>query len=78
MTNSNVDDEAPAAEFRGYNIIAKAMSDDIPTDLFKEFCESVHGNSPLFSGHIDDRVEADRLPALIAALEARGYTVIND
>ena len=71
-------DDEPAPEFRGYNIIAKAMSNDIPADLFKEFCESAYGNSPAFSGHIDDHVEADRLPALVAALEARGYTVIDD
>lgn len=71
-------DDEPAPEFRGYAIIAKAMSDDIPIDIFKEFCESVYGNSPAFSGHIDDRVEAERLPALVAALESRGYTVVAD
>ena len=71
-------DDEPAPEFRGYDIIAKAMSDDIPSDIFKEFCESVYGNSPAFSGHIDDRVEADRLPALVVALRARGYTVVDD
>jgi hypothetical protein len=73
-----VDDHEPAPEYRGYDIIAKAMSGDIPTDIFDEYCTSVDGDSPLFSGHIDDRVEADKLPALIAALEARGYTVIED
>ncbi len=44
-----VDDE-PAPEFRGCDIIAKAMSDDIPANIFKQFCESVYGNSPVDRG----------------------------
>jgi hypothetical protein len=73
-----VPDDTPAPEFRSYDIIAKAMSGDIPSDIFEEFCQSTSGNSPAFSGHIDDRVDAERLPALVAALQARGYTVIED
>ena len=71
-------EEAPAEEYRVYQIIAQAMSHDIPSDVFKEFAESHYGNSPAFSGHIDDNVSAADLDALIAALEARGYTVIRD
>lgn len=70
--------EDPAEEFRGYELISKAMSNDIPPDLLAEFGSSTYGNSPAFSGHIDDRVEAERLDDLISALEARGYTVVRD
>jgi len=71
-------EEAPAGEFRGYAVIARAMSSDIPSDLFEEFCASSYGGSPGFDGHIDGHVDAARLPALIAALEARGYTVVTE
>ena len=69
---------APDEEFRGYDIIAKAMSNDIPRDLFDEFARSRSGDSPAFSGHIDDSVASERLDELIAALEARGYTVVRE
>ena len=71
-------EEEPAEEFRGYVVIAHAMSSDIPSDLFEEFCGSSYGGSPAFDGHIDDHVDAVRLPALIIALEARGYTVVTE
>jgi hypothetical protein len=71
-------EEAPDDEFRGYQQIAFAMSSDIPTDLFEQFAGSRQGDSPAFSGNIDESVSADQLPALIAALEARGYTVHLD
>ena len=71
-------EEAPAEEFRGYVVIARAMSSDIPSDLFEEFCASLHGGSPGFDGHVNDHVDAVGLPALIAALEARGYTVVTE
>lgn len=71
-------EEAPAEEYRGYQVIAQAMSRDIPIDVFKQFAESRHGNSPAFSGHIDDSVPADQLDGLIAVLKARGYTVVQD
>jgi hypothetical protein len=70
-------EDAPSEEFRGYQIIARAMSNDIPADVFDTFAESRYGDSPAFSGHIDDVVESDRLEDLIAALEARGYKVIQ-
>lgn len=69
--------EAPAEEFRGYDIVSKAMSSHIPRDLFERFAGSNYGNSPVFSSHIDDHVSNENLDALIAALEARGYTVIR-
>lgn len=71
-------EEEPAEEFRGYVVIAHAMSSDIPSDLFEEFCGSSYGGSPGFDGHIDDHVDAVKLPALIIALEARGYTVVTE
>jgi hypothetical protein len=71
-------EEAPAEEYRGYQLIAQAMSRDIPSDVFEQFAESRHGNSPAFSGHIDDSVPADQLESLIAVLKARGYTVVRD
>jgi hypothetical protein len=71
-------EEAPAEEWRGYNVIAKAMSDDVPKDIFNEFAADSYGDSPVFSGHIDSHVDADRLEAMIAALEARGYVIIRD
>lgn len=77
LTEWEKEDE-PAEEYRGYVIIARAMSSDIPSDLFKEFCTESWGDSPAYSGHIDDHVAADKLPALVAALRARGYTVIED
>lgn len=77
LTEWEKEDE-PAEEYRGYVIIARAMSSDIPSDLFEEFCAESWGNTPAYSGHIDDHVSADKLPALVAALESRGYTVIDD
>lgn len=71
-------EEAPAEEYRGYELIATAMSNDIPPDVFEEFAESRYGDSPVFSGHIDDSVPAEQLDALIAVLETRGYTVIRE
>ena len=71
-------EEAPAEEWRGYNVIAKAMSDDVPEDIFNEFAVDSYGDSPVFSGRIDSHVDADRLEAMIAALEARGYVIIRD
>lgn len=77
LTEWEKEDE-PAAEYRGYVIIARAMSSDIPSDLFTEFCAESWGDTPAYSGHIDDHVAADKLPALVAALEMRGYTVIEE
>jgi hypothetical protein len=71
-------DEAPAEEWRGYSVIANAMSDDLPADIFKEFAIDSYGDSPGFSGKIDSHVDVDRLEPMIAALEARGYVVIRD
>lgn len=75
---SDWNEDAPADEYRGYVVISQAMSGDIPKDIFKEFCSKTYGGSPMYDGHIDDRVSDGKLPALTAALEARGYTVIDD
>ena len=71
-------EEAPAEEWRGYSIIANAMSDDVPADIFDEFGVETNGDSPAFSGQIDSHVSADRLEAMIAALETRGFVIIRD
>ena len=57
--------EAPAEEFRGYDVISAAMSSDIPKDLFDRFATSRYGNSQVFSGHYDDSVANEDLEALI-------------
>jgi len=75
---SDWNEDAPDDEYRGYVVISQAMSSDIPSDIFEEFCSKTYGGSPAYDGHIDDRVLDDKLPALIAALEARGYTVIDE
>ena len=63
---------------RGYVWIARAMLSSLPSYLFAEFCASLHGGSRGFAGHVHDHVDAVGLPALIAALEARGYTVVTE
>ena len=57
--------EAPAEEFRGYDVISAAMSSDIPKDQFDRFATSRYGNSQVFSGHYDDSVANEDLEALI-------------
>ena len=63
---------------RGYALSATSMSSDIPEDLFRKFASSTNGSSPAFSGRIDDHVAEEQIDGLIAALEARGYTVTQD
>jgi len=71
-------EEAPDEDYRGYTIIATAMSSDIPSDIYEEFAVTVRSDTPVYSALIDEHVDRDRLGALVEALEARGYTVVQD
>lgn len=57
------------------HVLETSMSGDVPADLFDEFCVR---QSPMFVDYEISYVEDERLDAMIAALEARGYTVIRD
>lgn len=57
------------------HVIEIGMADDVPADIFDEFCTR---QSPMFVDYEISYVEDERLDEMIAALEERGYTVIRD
>lgn len=57
------------------SIIEGAMLGDVPEDVLQTSCRT---QSPRFSDGPLSRVEPEQLDEMITALEARGYTVINE
>jgi hypothetical protein len=73
-SESERDDEVPD-ENVFMNIIASSTRDAVPADLFDQFCTET---TPMFSSSKIQFVPSDRLEPFVAALGARGYTVVRD
>ena len=56
--------------------ISIAMADDVPADLIDEF--GTQDDSLMFVEYTITYVDEEHLEPMIAALEARGYTVVRD
>ncbi len=57
------------------HVIETSMGEDVPADVLSEFGSQ---ESPMFVEYVVDLVTEENLDAMIAALEARGYTIVRD
>lgn len=67
-------------EVRYWDVIVRASRHDLPADLAERYCSDRQATgSPGSSGaYIGSWVDEDRLGEVIAELEHRGFTVVND